>query len=372
MSDIFYIMPNFIPGLELSRFFYLEAVKPILDADYPGLRYAAALIGTGSEILGFDTEMSADHHWGARLMLFIGEDDFPACRDEIHEKLRHKLPYKIRGHSTNFHLYNEEDNSLLPTEIESGLVNHRVEIFTIRDFFSKYLNFDVRQPIEPADWLTFPEQKLRSVTAGEIYHDETGLRETVARFAYYPDDVWFYLLAAGWNRIGQEEHLMGRAGMVGDEIGSAIIASRLVHDLMRLCFLMERQYAPYPKWFGKAFSLLKCAEELTPVFKKVLSAETWHERERFLSAGYEIVAEMHNSLGITEPLPARAGKFFGRPFLVIHLHGDFAGAISGRITDPKVKQLAEKRLIGSIDQISDNTDILSDSSRRPVLRKLYE
>lgn len=365
-------MPDFIPGLELSRLFYLEAVKPILDADYPGLRYGAALVGSGSEILGFDTEMSSDHHWGARLMLFLDEDDFAARRDSIHEKLRRKLPYKIRGHSTNFFLYNEEDNSLIPAEIESGPVNHRVEIFTIRRFFSEYLNFDVRRTIEPADWLTFPEQKLRSLTAGAIYHDEIGLRETVARFDYYPEDVWLYLLAAGWNRIGQEEHLMGRAGIVGDEIGSAIIASRLVRDLMRLCFLIERQYAPYPKWFGKAFSLLNCAEKLTPVFKKALSAETWQEREKFLVEAYEFVAAMHNSIGITKPLPANAGQFFGRPFLVIHLHGNFAGAICERISDPEIKRLAGGRLIGGIDQISDNTDILSDPQWRPVLRKLYE
>ena len=65
------------------------------------------------------------------------------------------------------------------------------------------------------------------------------------RFKYYPRDVWLYLMASGWNRIGQEEHLMGRAGLAGDEIGSALIGSRLVRDLMRLCFLMEQQYAPY-------------------------------------------------------------------------------------------------------------------------------
>ena len=141
---------------------------------------------------------------------------------------------------------------------------------------------------------------------------------------------------------------------------------------MRLCFLMERQYAPYPKWFGKAFSLLNCAGELTPVLKKALSAETWQEREKFLVEAYEFVAAMHNSLKVTEPLPAKAGQFFGRPFLVIHLHGDFAGTICKRITDPKIKRLAERRLIGGIDQISDNTDILSDPRWRPVLRKLYE
>lgn len=42
------------------------------------------------------------------------------------------------------------------------------------------------------------------------------------------------------------------------------------------------------------------------------------------------------------------------------------------ISDPEVKRIAAKKLIGSIDQISDNTDILSDAQWRPILRKLYE
>ncbi len=39
--------------------------------------------------------------------------------------------------------------------------------------------------------------------------------------------------------------------MIGDEVGSALIGSRLVRDIMRLCFLMEQTYAPYAKWFGE-------------------------------------------------------------------------------------------------------------------------
>jgi hypothetical protein len=63
-------MPDFIAGLRLGKLFYLEAVEPILNASFPGLQVSAALIGSGSEILGFDTEMSADHHRGPRVMLF--------------------------------------------------------------------------------------------------------------------------------------------------------------------------------------------------------------------------------------------------------------------------------------------------------------
>jgi hypothetical protein len=355
-------MPKFIKGSELCRLFHKEVVHPLLRTDFPGLKYSAALIGSGSEVLGFDTEMSSDHGWGPRLQLFVNDQDYDQYHKALDDAFRHKLPRTFRGYPTEF-----PDKPASPAG-----VNHSIGIYTHRSFFMEYLAFDILLDIEPADWLTFPDQKLLTITTGAIYHDELGLQSVRERFAYYPQDVWLYLLAAGWTRIGQEEHLMGRAGSVGDEIGSALIAARLVRDLMRLCFLMERQFAPYPKWFGTAFSRLNCAEELSPILKRVLSAETWQERDQHLSVAYGIVAAKHNALGITKPLPVTAAPFFNRPFNVIHLHRGFAGAIKARIQDPEVRPIAEKRLIGSIDQFSDSTDILSDPTWRMTLRRLYE
>src|SRR5688572_31184792 len=51
-------MPKFIPGLKLCKLFYQKQVRPILNKEFPSLRYSAALIGWGSEVLGFDTAMS--------------------------------------------------------------------------------------------------------------------------------------------------------------------------------------------------------------------------------------------------------------------------------------------------------------------------
>jgi hypothetical protein len=44
-----------MPGLDLSRLFYNEAVRPLLNNECPGLEHAAALMGRGSEVLGFDS-----------------------------------------------------------------------------------------------------------------------------------------------------------------------------------------------------------------------------------------------------------------------------------------------------------------------------
>jgi hypothetical protein len=63
-----------VPGVRLAGEFYAEVVRPLLEAEFPGLPYAAALIGAGSEVLGFDTERSTDHDWGPRLLVF-GEDE---------------------------------------------------------------------------------------------------------------------------------------------------------------------------------------------------------------------------------------------------------------------------------------------------------
>ena len=80
---------------------------------------------------------------------------------------------------------------------------------------------------------------------------------------------------------------------------------------------------------------------------------------------------MHNALGITDPLPTKPRDFFGRPFRVIELHG-FAAATLARITDERVRRVAARKPIGSLDQFSDSTDLVSHAGWRATLRKLYE
>lgn len=364
-------MSDFVPGLQLSAEFYREAVAPILAAICPGVPYSVALIGSGSEVLGFDTEMSSDHHWGPRVMLFLREADHARYHEAMRQVLSEQLPRTFRGYPTNFTPPNPEDSGVQLLQMaESGMINHRVEMLTVRGFWLDYLNFDIDHAIDPIDWLTFPEQKLRTLTTGAVFHDDIGLQAVCDRFAYYPYDVWLYVQAAGWARLGQEEHLMGRAGYVGDEIGAALIGARLVRDIMRLCFLMERQYAPYPKWFGTAFQQLDAAATLTPILQRALSANSWQERQEHLAAAFEAIAAQHNALGITEPLPEKTTSFFGRPFRVIG--GEkFSRALCARIIDPAVLRWIERPLIGGVDLLSDNADLLSDPRWRLPLRNLW-
>jgi len=362
-------MPKFIPGVKLCELFYQKEVKPILAQEFPRLRYSAALIGWGSEVLGFDTPLSRDHHWGPRALLLLQTRDYLRFKDKVTEMLSEKLPHEFLGYSTN---YGEPDDNRVrhAVKIKSGPVNHMVQIFTLRSFFLARLGFDPSQQMSVIDWLTVPQQRLLEVVSGGVYHDGLGRLDAIReKLKFYPPDLWLYLLTAQWTRISQEEAFVGRTGGVGDQLGSGIVATRLVNEIMKLAFLMERQYAPYSKWFGTAFGRLKTGAKLTPVLEDVLRAKTWKARESKLARAYSILARQHNKLKITKPLPTKVTEYYDRPYLVIHADA-FASAIREAITDPEVKRLPNN--LGSIDQISDSHEVLQQPSVARQLRVIYE
>ena len=68
-----------LSGTELARRFYTHAVAPLLRKAMPGLGYAAARLGSGSDVLGLDDATSRDHDWGCRLTLLVDAGD----RDQV-------------------------------------------------------------------------------------------------------------------------------------------------------------------------------------------------------------------------------------------------------------------------------------------------
>lgn len=360
-------MPEFISGLELNEAYYWEAVRPILDARFPGLPHSAALIGYGSDVIGFDTPVSRDHMWGPRLLLFLAPEEFEARKSAVYETLRRELPLEIRGYSTHFGAPDEADGGVRQNAfVESGPVDPLIFIHTVAGFWQEELGVDPFAPLDPSAWLALQEHRLLSLTAGKVYYDGLDLNAARARLAYYPHDVWLYLLAAQWALIGQEEAFVGRTAAVGDALGSRIVTARLVERLVRLCFLMERRYAPYSKWLGTAFRGLNCCARMGPLLEGALAAGSYAEREPFLAAAYTLAAELHNALGVTPPLETRTRTYSGwhrlragvaelasddpantRPHQVIFA-GRFCDALNEAIRDPQVRALRPN--LGSVNQ----------------------
>jgi hypothetical protein len=350
----------FLPGLALAAATYHEAVRPVLGTAFPGLPYSAALLGPGSEVLGYDTGRSTDHDWGPRLLVFLRPADARRHARELTEVLAARMPASVRGWSTNFsRRVPGQSQWLLPAG--AGPVNHRVEVLDLDTWLAARLGVDPRRGMGARDWLAIPTQVLLEVTAGAVFHD--GLDQLAAlraALAWYPDDVWRYLLACQWRRIAQDEAFPGRCAEIGDDLGSRVVTARLVRELMRLALLLARRYPPYNKWLGTAFAGIPSAQALQPLLAAALAATDWPQREDALCAAYEQLARAHNDLGLADRVDPAVRPFHDRPFRVLAADR-LADGMRAAIRDPDVLSLPPH--IGGVDQFVDSTDVLSVAER---------
>lgn len=350
-------------GIELSRRFYVEDVLPILERRFPGLDHGAALIGPGSEVLGYDDETSTDHHWGPRVQIFV-RDLAPAA--EISEALAAELPVEFGDYPTSFAPPDDHGPRLL-VPLEHGPVAHRVEILDLRAFLRDLIGVDPLDGFGVVDWLVTPSQRLLELTAGEVFADPIGdLTRVREAFGWYPHDVWLVAMAGHSRRIAELEHLCGRAASRGDDLGSRTIAASLVRDLMRLALLQERRYPPYAKWLGTAYARLD--REEAAALERALAAATWPEREDALVEAYEAVARRHAELRVSEPVDPTARPFWNRPFRVLFADR-FVDALLAAVSDPK---LAAAASAGAIDAVSDNVHVLTRPTLWRRLANLYD
>lgn len=176
---------SFSPAAELSGAFYAEVVRPLLA----GRSHAAALLGWGSDVLGYDTERSTDHGWGPRLLVFLdGEDGI----EELERLLAARLPERFRGWPVRFGW-------------DAVEATHHVTVTTLPQWLVDQLGVDATAGMSVLDWLLTPQQRLLGVVAGAVHADDSGtLGELRQILSWYPDEVSRWLLACQWHRLAQE------------------------------------------------------------------------------------------------------------------------------------------------------------------------
>ena len=333
-------------GIALSRSYFEGVIAPLLKQHVPEVRYAAARVGQGSDVLGLDDAMSRDHDWGLRLQLFVDDAD----RAQVRSALEQELPSRFRGHPVRFGF------SADPIE------RVRVDVTSVSDFAEQQLGFDPRgRVLSVLDWLSLSGQSVLEVVSGAVFEDQAGeltrLREALA---WYPDEIWRYVVACDWQRMDQELPLMGRAGDRGDELGSRTIAARLVDIAVHLGFMLSRTWPPYSKWRGTVFGQLTGCSAIATDLARVLDARHWHDRQAALSDALTglLCLQAESEL----PVPRSAVEpFWDRPY--IHLSRRLVPALLETLTSPNVEALLVG--VGSVEQQTDNIDVLV----RPALRR---
>ncbi len=271
-------------GLELSRAFYEECGRPMLEREFPALLplLAAGLFGSGSECFGYDDEISRDHDFEPGFCIFLPGENVVDRRSEfLLERAYAKLPKEFRGISREI---------LLPVG------GNRHGVLRTDEFFRRTVG-SPDGALTAQQWLTLPEQALVEATNGAVFFDEYGevtrIRDALR---YFPEDVRRKRLAGQLLLMGQAgQYNFSRCLAHGERAAARLAAHEFVRAALSALFLLERRYQPYYKWSFRALRELPQASSLAQPLETLLTGGGIEEIERVSAAVAAMVRDQQLS-----------------------------------------------------------------------------
>ena len=246
-------------GLELSRAYFEEFGRPMLEREFPALLpfLAVGLTGSGSECFGYDDEVSRDHDFEPGFCIFLpGEDAVDRRSAFLLERAYAKLPKEFRG---------------VRREVLSPVGGARRGVLRTSEYFTDKVGAPDGE-LTSQQWLTIPEEALSEAVNGEIYFDNYGevtrIRLSLSR---YPEDVRRKRLAGQLLLMGQAGQYNYRRCLKHGETGAAMLAAgEFVRSAMAAAFLLEGRYRPYYKWSFRALRELPSLSSLSGPLERLL------------------------------------------------------------------------------------------------------
>ena len=220
-------------GLEISRAFFEEHGRPMLQEQFPDLlpHIAAGFFGSGSECFGYDDEVSRDHDFEPGFTILLPDEDVVDRKAEFAlERAYAKLPKEFMG---------LKRASLAPVGgTRHGVI--RLSSFLLEKTGSADGMLTVGQ------WLTVPSQSLAEAVNGALFLDGSGEATRIrAALSRYPDDIrkkklaGHLLLAA---QAGQYNYL--RCLKHGEGGAAQLAAIEFARHAMSAAFLLNDVYEP--------------------------------------------------------------------------------------------------------------------------------
>lgn len=274
-------------ALEISRHFCLEVILPLLRRRHGRLadRIALGAAGAGSDILGFDDDLSRDHHCSVRGTVLLADED-AAQVEAVRETLAIGCPAEYAG---------------LPVQLDrasrAGLC-----VDSVGGYLHWFLNAE-RLPECDEDWFALCETDLLHVTSGEVFHDPAGAWSAARqRLRCYPDRVWRKRVADWCMYVTGRDapYNLHRVARRHDQWAMQVYFGQAVRRVMELGFAIERQYAPYPKWQPRLFRRLGgCAPAVAGLLDHLVAAGDWQMRVHGLIEINHLYARRLHELGLT-------------------------------------------------------------------------
>lgn len=228
-------------GLELSKGYFEEYGKPMLERDFADILpyLAAGFVGSGSEHLSYDDEISQDHDFEPGFCIFLPSEDVIDRRTAfLLERAYEKLPKEYMG---------------VKRQRISPVGGNRNGVLRTAEFYiSKAGTPDGALSNEA--WLRLPDYALLEATNGEVYFDNFGeftkIREALQN---QPDDIKLKKLAGNLLLMAQSgQYNFTRCLNHGEKQAAQIALFEFVNAAMKTLFVLNDRYMPYYKWSFRA------------------------------------------------------------------------------------------------------------------------
>ncbi|MCO6453270.1 MAG: DUF4037 domain-containing protein [Caldilineales bacterium] len=279
--------------IDVSRDFFFEVLKPILESEYPveTSQTAFGVFGYGSEVLRLDDTYSSDHHWGLRINALMPDYLYRGHHDEILATVERKLPKSFRGHSLREGLSGGAGLSLVSLE---GYLSRTIGIAEPPETFEQ--------------WLSIPEEDIVHVINGEIWLDEAGCFSAIRKafLGYYPEPVRLRRIAH-WCRYfsGMGAYALKRALLRDNTYYANITFTRALRLGVQLAFMLDKTYCPYDKWTMAFFVRLpRMAGRLQRIVEEAVELTTpWERKLELINAMADALDQAMVEDGIIQPHP---------------------------------------------------------------------
>ncbi len=223
-------------GLEISKAFYLQYGKPMLQEQFADVldRIAVGLVGEGSECLGFDDDLSRDHDFDAGFCLWIRDEDEASFGFRL-ERAYAKLPREFMG---------------LKRCALSPVGGNRHGVITIGEFYTRFLGAKTAPDCHER-WLYTPSASLLAACSGQVFDDPLGEFSAVRQVLLggYPQDIRKKKLAAHTVMMAQAgQYNYGRCMARGEQGAAQLSIFEFVRHAISAVYLLNNRYEPFYKW----------------------------------------------------------------------------------------------------------------------------
>ena len=262
-------------GLELSRAYFESHGLPMLKEQFSEVMpfLSAGLVGSGSEVLGYDDEISEDHDFEPGFCLLLpGEDIIDRRTAFLLERAYAKLPKEFMGYQRSM---------IGPV----GGARHGV--LRMDEFFQEKIG-SPDGILSVGQWMSLPEQTLAEVTGGEVFFDGFGeMTKIRERLKYYPEDIRLKKLAGElliMAQSGQYNYL--RCLKHGEKGAAQLAAIEFAKSTMHTVFLLNRVYEPYYKWSFRAMRELPVLSLEAELLEYLITTDN---EEEMAEAKYDVI-----------------------------------------------------------------------------------